>query len=121
MSENLKAVNGINNAITKLFQNSNEIGEIVDTISKISKQTNLLALNEAIEAARAGEQGKGIAVVSEEVRKLAEQSEAASTKISQLIMEIQNSINDTVVEMDNTERVVKEQEVVVDKLDNKIQ
>ena len=121
MSENLKAVNGINNAITKLSQNSNEIGQIVDTISKISKQTNLLALNAAIEAARAGEQGKGFAVVSEEVRKLAEQSETASTKISQLITEIQNSINDTVVEMDNTERVVKEQEVVVDKLDNKFQ
>lgn len=121
MTENLKAVNGINNAITKLSQNSNEIGQIVDTISKISKQTNLLALNAAIEAARAGEQGKGFAVVSEEVRKLAEQSETASTKISLLITEVQNSINDTVVEMDNTERVVKEQEVVVDKLNNKFQ
>ncbi len=121
MSENLKAISGINNAINKLSQNSNEIGQIVDTISKISKQTNLLALNAAIEAARAGEQGKGFVVVSEEVRKLAEESETASKKISQLITEIQNSINDTVVEMDNTEKVVKEQDVIVDELNIKFE
>ena len=121
MSENLKAVNSINDAINKLSQNSNEIGQIVDTISNISKQTNLLALNAAIEAARAGEQGKGFAVVSEEVRKLAEQSENASKKISHLINETQNSINDTVVEMSNTERVVKEQDVIVEELNNKFE
>jgi methyl-accepting chemotaxis protein len=76
-------------AIQELSQRSQRIGGIVDTITGIAEQTNLLALNAAIEAARAGEQGRGFAVVAEEVRKLAEESQAAAGQISGLIAEIQ--------------------------------
>ena len=75
---------------------SDQIGGIVGTITGLADQTNLLALNAAIEAARAGEQGRGFAVVAEEVRKLAEQSQAASTTIAGLITEIQTDTEQVV-------------------------
>lgn len=93
--------------IIKLGQRSTEIGDIVATISGIAGQTNLLALNAAIEAARAGEQGRGFAVVAEEVRKLAEQSSDAATKIAELIGEVQGDTNKAVSAMDAGTKEVK--------------
>jgi len=80
------------NETQNLLEKSKEIGQIVFVISDIAEQTNLLALNAAIEAARAGEQGKGFAVVAEEVKKLAEQSSTASSKIAELINGVQKQI-----------------------------
>ncbi|WP_378954409.1 methyl-accepting chemotaxis protein [Pelosinus sp. sgz500959] len=85
--------------VEKLGERSKDIGQIIETISTIAGQTNLLALNAAIEAARAGEQGRGFAVVADEVRKLAEQSEAATKKIGILINETQEDTNRAVQSM----------------------
>lgn len=78
--------------VSNLGSLSDEIGDIVHTISAIAEQTNLLALNAAIEAARAGDHGRGFAVVADEVRKLAEQSSKATTDIELLIGQIQSGI-----------------------------
>jgi len=93
--------------VANLGKRSKEIGQIVSTISGIAAQTNLLALNAAIEAARAGEQGRGFAVVAEEVRRLAEQSQAATTQIAGLISEIQTETDKAVSAMDDGTREVK--------------
>jgi len=85
--------------VSKLGEHSKKIGDIVATISSIAGQTNLLALNAAIEAARAGEQGRGFAVVAEEVRKLAEQSQAAAREVAALISDIQTDTTKAVEAM----------------------
>ncbi len=107
MSQIEQAVGNSAGMVGTLGERSQEIGQIVDTISGIAGQTNLLALNAAIEAARAGEQGRGFAVVAEEVRKLAEQSQEAAKQIADLIGVIQQDTNQAVLAMDAGTREVK--------------
>lgn len=99
MDELSKEIQSVAGIVGSLGERSQEIGQIVDTISSIAAQTNLLALNAAIEAARAGEAGRGFAVVAEEVRKLAEQSGEAAGDIASLIGAIQKDTEDAVQAM----------------------
>lgn len=102
MDEINQTVSNLSEDVTHLGERSSEIRQIVDTITAIAEQTNLLALNAAIEAARAGEHGRGFTIVSEEVRKLAEQSAESAKQISDLIATIQQETAQTVHSMNAT-------------------
>jgi len=97
--------------ILELSEHTQQIGSIIGVVEDITEQTNMLALNAAVEAARAGEHGKGFAVVASEIRKLADESKQATTKISSLIYDIQQATNSTVMA---TEEGTKEIESGVD-------
>ncbi len=111
-----KIVNDSAATVDKLGKRSQEIGQIVEAISGIAEQTNLLALNAAIEAARAGEHGRGFAVVSEEVRKLAEESQEAAQKIATLIGDIQAETTNAVESMQKGTDAVRAGSASVQKL-----
>jgi methyl-accepting chemotaxis protein len=106
---------GIADKVQNLYNEADKIKNIVTTVTEISERTNLLALNAAIEAARAGEHGKGFAVVSDEVRKLAEQSARSSEEIRQLIQGIIESINEITNKTQNEVTRINEDIAFADK------
>jgi methyl-accepting chemotaxis protein len=115
MEKNAESTRNVNNAVTELAGKTNEIGNIISVITGIANQTNMLALNAAIEAARAGDAGKGFAVVADEVRKLAEDSTISAQKISDIITEIQNSIERVKEQANTSINAVEEQQSAVGK------
>ena len=98
-----KSLNDIRNIVLNTLEiaqgmsdKSKSIYNIVGVIDAISEQTNLLALNASIEAAAAGEAGRGFAIVAEEVRKLADETNKATEDIRKLIDDLTMGIGETV-------------------------
>ncbi|OLN26898.1 hypothetical protein DVDV_2415 [Desulfovibrio sp. DV] len=83
-------------SMTRLGQQADSIGHIMNVISDIADQTNLLALNAAIEAARAGDAGRGFAVVADEVRKLAEKTMTATKEVGDAVVSIQGQARENI-------------------------
>jgi methyl-accepting chemotaxis protein len=101
-------------AVEELDAQMAEIGEIVAVITDIAEQTNILALNANIEAARAGEAGEGFAVVSNEVKSLAERTKASAGEIALLIDEIAAQRDEVVQGMESMQARVAEGSESVD-------
>lgn len=102
------ALEGADTILTALSGSADQIGAVVQLITGIARQTKMLALNATIEAARAGEMGRGFAVVAAEVKKLAEETAAATGRIDEAVRAIQDSVAGTTQTFDGIRNSVDE-------------
>lgn len=107
MTQVMEAANSINAKLAVLNEKAGDINQVVTTITKVADQTNLLSLNAAIEAEKAGEYGRGFAVVSSEIRRLADQTAVATYDIEQMVKEIQSAVSASVMGMDKFSEEVR--------------
>lgn len=87
-----RKMNEMVDAMSEISAKSKEIEKIIKIIDNITLQTNILALNAAVEAAHAGSSGKGLSVIADEVRSLAETSSESAKNISALIEDSINAV-----------------------------
>jgi len=104
--------------VRELNTSASEINKFVVSVSRIAEQTNLLSLNAAIEAARAGEAGRGFAVVAGEVRKLADQTQAAADDVVKMTESVTTRVLATSKAMEQGVKQVGEIEMVSRELDS---
>jgi len=109
----------VQDVIRQTHESAEKIQTASQMIRSIAEQTNLLALNAAIEAARAGEHGRGFAVVADEIRKLAEQSNGFTGEIAAIVQELAGKVETMVGAMEDVDRLGIEQNESVEKTADK--
>ncbi|MDF5718822.1 MAG: methyl-accepting chemotaxis protein [Rhizonema sp. NSF051] len=105
MEENMQnmenASNNVYNKLKIIKDRGDNITSVVTTMAKIADKINILSLNAAIEAEKAGEYGQGFAVVSREIRRLADQTAVAALEIKKMVNETQLAVSDGVIEIES--------------------
>lgn len=96
VKESVESGRAVARQLAQLDEDMVKMNSIVDIITEITSQTSLLALNASIEAARAGEAGKGFSVVASEISKMADGTQDATVKITELISNVSGAIRDVV-------------------------
>ena len=104
--------------IASLAADTDKITSVLDIIRGIADQTNLLALNAAIEAARAGEQGRGFAVVADEVRTLAQRTQASTEDIQSMVGGLIDGVKETQQAMSSGSDLMNQSVAMTDKVND---
>jgi methyl-accepting chemotaxis protein len=92
-------------------KDADEAKILIEGIVDISEQINLIALNAAIEASKAKEHGRGFAIVAEEVRKLARQTEHNAKDAQQILLEVANSLGNIIQDSEDMTKSLNERAV----------
>jgi methyl-accepting chemotaxis protein PixJ len=99
--------------VKRLGEVAQKMSQAVYLIDRVAQQTNMIAMNASIEAAKAGEDARGIGVLADEMRSLAEQSSDATDEMSRVINDMQTQTNDVVRAMETgAEQVANGTELV---------
>ena len=99
----------INKKMKSLSERLLEIGTISQLISDVATRTTILAMNASIEASRAGEQGRGFMVISDEIKRLADESSEATREIGGIIKAIQTEANEVTATLEEETSTVEQQ------------
>ncbi|MBZ6494837.1 methyl-accepting chemotaxis protein [Natrinema longum] len=109
--------------IRSLDEEAEQIQDIVELIDEIAGQTNMLALNAAIESARsesASSESGGFQAVADEVKELAEQTQAAVEDVETMIESIQQRATKSATQIEEAESTIGSATQRVDSLSNKL-
>jgi len=111
----------VSNKIEEVEKYSKNIAKILRKIENIIIQTTMLAVSGSIEAARAGEFGKGFAVVSSDIRNLAQDASANLEKINDIMMNLDEEISVIVASwtnaMKSNEQEIKDLHILSNEID----
>lgn len=104
-------------AISALSNNTKELLDMADIVTRIAKETGMVAVNAAIEAARVGERGRGFAVVADAVKRLSSDAGRTGLHISDTVNRVSGAIRNVSkvskeIELKDAQTLVEAEQIV---------